>query len=258
MKVTFLGTKGYIKIKSKSHYRHSSTLIQSGETTILIDWGKDWERWDKWPINKKLERYKIDGLFLSNWHPDHSWGLKEKWLNVDVYASEKTWNFFEEKKFPVPSFGTHILYYEKEVNIKDLKIVPFEVIHTNKYDSLGFKISDNEITIFVCTDIIYIVNRDKALSGVNVYIGDGSTISTNMVRKDKNGKLFGHARIKTQASWLSKYGIKKMYITHVGSEIVDETYWETMRKLKDIGQKYDIEIILAKDGMEVDLKNEKY
>ena len=42
MKITFLGTRGYIDIKSRRHKRHTSTLIEYKGKRVMIDCGLDW------------------------------------------------------------------------------------------------------------------------------------------------------------------------------------------------------------------------
>lgn len=51
MKITFLGTRGYIDAKSRCHRRHASALISYKNRHVMIDCGLDWlgriEKFDK-------------------------------------------------------------------------------------------------------------------------------------------------------------------------------------------------------------------
>ncbi|NGX50446.1 MAG: hypothetical protein K1060chlam2_00292 [Chlamydiae bacterium] len=42
MKIVFLGTRGEIKPKSKSHLMHTSTLLVHNNQRIMIDCGTTW------------------------------------------------------------------------------------------------------------------------------------------------------------------------------------------------------------------------
>jgi ribonuclease BN (tRNA processing enzyme) len=42
MKLTFLGTRGEIEIRSKRHRMHSSLLVSDGVRDVMIDCGDAW------------------------------------------------------------------------------------------------------------------------------------------------------------------------------------------------------------------------
>ncbi|NIQ94632.1 MAG: MBL fold metallo-hydrolase, partial [Desulfuromonadales bacterium] len=42
MKLTFLGTRGYIDESSCRHRRHSALLVKQGGQRLMIDCGLDW------------------------------------------------------------------------------------------------------------------------------------------------------------------------------------------------------------------------
>jgi len=71
--------------------------------------------------------------------------------------------------------------------------------------------------------------REKILKNVDLYIGDGST-PVGIVRR-KGEKIYGHASMKTQLSWVRKFGIKKFRFTHVGEWI--HKYDEPPEVVKD-------------------------
>jgi hypothetical protein len=42
IELTFLGTRGEIKIRSRRHFRHSALLVRLGHAPVMIDCGADW------------------------------------------------------------------------------------------------------------------------------------------------------------------------------------------------------------------------
>ena len=68
MKITFLGTRGYIDASTRRHKRHASTMITYRGKRIMIDCGIDW--------TKKVWQLHPDAIVITHAHPDHAWGLK--------------------------------------------------------------------------------------------------------------------------------------------------------------------------------------
>ena len=244
MNIHFIGTKGYIKESNSKHKYHSSLYITHKNTKILIDCGIGWE-------NKKFKLKPVNAILLTHWHPDHTYGLKNNELpyKPPVYATKDTWKHIE--KFPI----THrkIIKYNKKFMIDDITIEPFEVLHTLKYDAVGYKITVNNKSFFYVSDMISIMKKQKALKNILFYIGDGSVVNESLIRRDKKtGKIYGHSSIKAQASMCSKQGVNKMYVTHCGTEIV--TNWKYVKKeIKKIENKYKIDIIIVYEGMRLSI-----
>ncbi len=57
----------------------------------------------------------------------------------------------------------------------------------------------------------------KALRGVDLYIGDGATIKRTMVRK-RGQMSIGHASIVAQLGWCKSTIIRQAIFTHCGSK----------------------------------------
>src|SRR5512136_1527785 len=69
LRLTFLGTRGGIGIRSPRHHRHSSLLVQYAGTRIMIDCGLDWLH----RVNMLLPT----AIVLTHAHPDHASGLAQ-------------------------------------------------------------------------------------------------------------------------------------------------------------------------------------
>jgi hypothetical protein len=88
-----------------------------------------------------------------------------------------------------------------------------------------------------------IVLKEEALTGVDYYIGDGSAIKANLVRR-RDEVLFGHTRIGTQINWCKKFGIPNVMFTHLGKE--------TIGKEEEFKKEHP-DILLAYDGLQIDI-----
>jgi uracil-DNA glycosylase len=68
MKLTFLGTRGNIDVRSRRHQRHTSTLISFRRDRVMIDCSADWLR--------RVDRVRPSAIVLTHAHSDHVEGLK--------------------------------------------------------------------------------------------------------------------------------------------------------------------------------------
>lgn len=95
MKITFLGTRGYIKPKSRRHRMHTSTMIAYRGRKIMIDCGESWIG--------GIADLKPRAIVITHAHPDHAFGLKAG-SPCPAYATTEAWkkmkNFPIQKEFP--------------------------------------------------------------------------------------------------------------------------------------------------------------
>jgi hypothetical protein len=106
---------------------------------------------------------------------------------------------------------------------------------------------------FYAPDLIFIHDRAAALEGVQVYIGDGATLTRLFVRK-RGKHLIGHASVRTQLTWCRKEGVPRAIISHCGSEIVAGDERKLAAKLREMATELGLEMRIAYDGMQVILR----
>lgn len=239
MKIIFLGTRGYLKIKSKRHNKHTSTLIINNNKKVMIDCGLDW--------SKKVYKIKPDAIVITHAHPDHSWGLKEG-SPCPVFATSQSWEIM--KKFKINDNQKNIIHPEVKTNIFGIIFEAFSVVHSIRAPAVGYRISVNKKTFFYSGDLIYINNKKQALADCLLYIADGATINRPMVRK-KDDQLFGHTTISTQLTWCQKENIPWAIITHCGTQIVKNDGRTINAKIQTLAKKKGIKVQIAYDGMEI-------
>jgi hypothetical protein len=105
---------------------------------------------------------------------------------------------------------------------------------------------------FLFPDLIFIHDRAAALKNVQVYIGDGATVTSSFIRR-RGKSLIGHSPVRTQLTWCEKEGVPQAIITHCGSEIVTGDGRKLFAKLRGMAAGRGIEVRIAYDGMKLEL-----
>jgi ribonuclease BN (tRNA processing enzyme) len=240
MKLLFLGTRGEIEARTRRHRMHSSLLVSYRSTRVMIDCGLDWLG--------KFEALRPTAIVLTHAHPDHAGGLKNG-APCPVYAPQETWQ-------TLPGCGVedrHLIRERTPSNIFGITFEAFPVEHSILAPAVGYKVSAGRARIFYAPDLIFIHDRAAALKGVQIYIGDGATLTRLFVRKSGK-RLIGHASVRTQLTWCRKEGVPRAIITHCGSEIVTGDEREIIAKLRAIAPAPGLEARIAYDGMKLILR----
>lgn len=241
MKLTFLGTRGYIEAVTDEHRMHTSTLVSYRGRSVRIDCGEDWLG--------RCGEVRAQAIFITHCHPDHAWGLKQG-APGPVYATAESWE--EMAGWPIEDRRT--IADRESVALGEITVQCFDVQHSTRCPAVGYRISAGVITIFYVPDLVYIIDREAALTGCDVYIGDGATLDRNFVRKQKDtGELIGHVPVRTQLTWCQKLGVPRMIVTHCGSQIVKGGA-DAERTLQEYAEERGVEAQIATDGLEVVLR----
>ncbi len=240
MRITFLGTRGNIKVHSKKHYRHTVTQVLFGRTSIVIDCGLDWL--------SRAKKMKANALFISHAHPDHVGGL-QKGAPCPVYATQDSWDVMAH--YPIED--RMIIRPQQLVTIGRMTIEAFAVAHSLNAPTVGYRISAGKVTVFYVPDLAKIIHPKKALSGVQLYIGDGAIITRTLLLRHRDDTLIGHAPISEQLKWCKRYKVPMAIFTHCGTEITSRKYSDMRAKIKELGDAYNVDAELAYDGMQVTL-----
>ena len=239
MNLTFLGTRGEIEARTRRHRMHTSLLVSYRGASVMIDCGLDWLG--------KLKRVNPNAIVLTHAHPDHAWGLK-RGAPYPVYAPQKTWR--ELQHYPVNE--RHVIEERSPTKICGLTFEAFPVEHSILSPAVGYRVSAGRVRIFYAPDLIFIHERSAALNGVQIYIGDGATVTRSFIRK-RGKALIGHSPVRTQLTWCQKEGVPRAIITHCGSEIVGGDERKLSAKLLEMAAERGVNVRIAHDGMKVNL-----
>jgi phosphoribosyl 1,2-cyclic phosphodiesterase len=237
MTLTFLGTRGEIDARTRRHRMHTSLLVSYRGACVMIDCGLDWLG--------KLKRVDPSAIVLTHAHPDHAWGLK-RGAPCPVYAPEKTWQ--ELQHYPIKD--RHLIKERTPMRICGITFAAFPVEHSIVSPAVGYHVSAGRACIFYAPDLIFIHERSAALDGVQLYIGDGATVTRSFIRK-RGKALIGHSPVRTQLTWCQKESVPHAIITHCGSEIVTGDESKIFANLRTIAAERHVKVQIAYDGMKV-------
>jgi phosphoribosyl 1,2-cyclic phosphodiesterase len=240
MKLTFLGTRGYIEPKSRRHRMHTSLLVAYGGKRVMIDCGETWLG--------KLAAISPHAIVITHAHPDHVGGLKDG-ARCPVYATSEAWKGIG--RAPIKKRLT--IAPRKAFAIDGIRFEAFGLEHSILAPAVGYRISAGRATIFYAPDVVYIHDRAAAFAGVRLYVGDGATLRRQFVRR-RDRRLIGHAPVETQLTWCKKEGVPRAIITHCGSEIVAGGEKKARDRLAEMAAQRGVEALIACDGMELVLR----
>jgi phosphoribosyl 1,2-cyclic phosphodiesterase len=239
MKLTFLGTRGEIEKRTRRHRMHTSLMVSYRGADVMIDCGLD--------RLGKFERLHPRAIVLTHAHPDHAWGLKNG-APCPVHAPQKTWETLTSCRVE----DRHLIKERTPTKICGVTFEAFAVEHSILAPAVGYRVSAGRACIFYVPDLVFIHERAAALKDLQIYIGDGATVTRSFIRR-RGKTLIGHAQVRTQLTWCEKEGVSRAIITHCGSEIVKGDERELSAKLRALGADRGVEVCIAYDEMKLKL-----
>jgi phosphoribosyl 1,2-cyclic phosphodiesterase len=240
MKLTFLGTRGYIEAATRLHGRHSALLVTYRRKRVMVDAGQDWLG--------LLDAVAPDAIVLTHAHPDHAFGLA-KGAPCPVWATADTWKHIDA--YPLPERRT--VEHRRPAKVEGIGFEAFPVEHSVTFPTVGYRITAGKAAIFYSPDVIYIREREAALRGIRAYVGDGASLTIPMVRR-RGDALIGHTRVATQIGWCAKEAVPRCIITHCGVQVVGPDEVRVADEIVALGTARGVPTEVAYDGMEVTLR----
>lgn len=240
MKLTFLGTRGEIEARTPRHHMHTSLEVSYRRRRVMIDAGRDWLG--------RLDQVNPHAIVVTHAHPDHAWGL-ERGAPCPVWAPEAVWASIAE--YPIER--RHVIEHRVPVDVEGVTFEAFPVQHSIRAPAVGYRITAGRVTVWYSPDLVYVDDRDRALGGAAVYVGDGATMTESFVRR-QGDTLVGHAPVRTQLGWCEKEGVPRAIVTHCGAEIVESDDAAIRAHLEELAAERGVRAELAYDGMEVVLR----
>jgi ribonuclease BN (tRNA processing enzyme) len=240
MKLTFLGTRGEIEARTSRHRMHSSLMVSYRGKKVMVDCGTDWLG--------QINDLGPEAIFVTHTHPDHAWGLKGG-VPCPVYAPEEAWRLMEDYDIR----DRRVMEHRAVIGIEGIAFEAFPVEHSIHAPTVGYRISAGRATVFYAPDVVYVHDREQALRGAKLYVGDGATVVRSMVRR-RGDTLFGHAPIRTQLTWCEKEGVPRAIFTHCGTDLVAGDEPSLVARIEEMARERGVRAEVAHDGMEVVLR----
>lgn len=239
MTLTFLGTRGYIDVRTRLHRRHSALLVTNRGRRFMIDCGEDWRL--------RLRALHPDAILLTHAHPDHAGGL-DRGAPCPVYATADTRRLLA--RFPVQTW--EIVRPRRPFRLCGCTVEAFRVIHSLRAPAVGYRISRGRAVCFYVPDVVAIPQRRAALRGATLYVGDGARLTRPLVRRRGN-VLFGHTTVQDQLDWCRREGVPRALFTHCGTEIVAGDARRIRSQVRRMGEERGVDARIAHDGLELEL-----
>jgi hypothetical protein len=165
-----------------------------------------------------------------------------------VYAPQRTWQELEH----YPNKDRHLIKERTPTKIYGITFEAFYVEHSILAPAVGYRVSAGRASVFYVPDLVFIHDRAAALKNVQIYIGDGATVTRSFIRR-RDKALIGHSPVRTQLTWCEKEGVPRAIITHCGSEIVTGDEDKLSAKLRVMATERGVDVRIAYDGMKLEL-----
>jgi phosphoribosyl 1,2-cyclic phosphodiesterase len=239
VRLRFLGTRGEIEARTRRHRRHSSLLVGFRRREVMIDCGLDWR--------DVLRRLRPAAIVLTHAHPDHAAGLRNGAL-CPVYATAATWSAIG--RYPIAE--RTVVEPRRPLTVLGIEFEAFPVEHSLRAPAVGYRVTAGRRALFYGPDLVSIVDEQEALSGLDLYVGDGAAVKRSIVRR-RDGRVIGHASIRAQLEWCASARVRRAVFTHCGSEIVRGDARTVGAAVRSLGSEHGIEALIAHDGLELTL-----
>jgi phosphoribosyl 1,2-cyclic phosphodiesterase len=241
VRLTFLGTRGYVDARTRRHRMHSALLVAHGDGAVMIDCGEDWAG--------RLAALGPHAVLVTHAHPDHAGGLRGG-SPCPVWATAAAWRAMA--RFAVAARDRRVVRPGRPWRMAGLVFEAVPVVHSLRAPAVGYRIGAGGVRVFYAPDVLAIPAHAAVLARTRLYVGDGASLVRPIVRR-RGRRRFGHAPIREQLAWCSAAGVRNAVFTHCGSEIVAGDARRTEARVAALAAAYGVAAQVAHDGMTLEL-----
>ncbi len=132
----------------------NSLLVQSDNTSILIDAGVSCRKIENALEDLGVLPNSLDGVLVTHEHTDHvnSLGTLVKKYNIPVFVNQETLDSMPKQRDKIPEENINLFKVDDYFEVNDLKIKPFKIPH-DAANPCGFNIFNDNKKISIATDI---------------------------------------------------------------------------------------------------------
>ena len=128
----------------------------------------------------------------------------------------------------------------------------FPVEHSLRAPAVGYRVTAGRRAIFYGPDLVSIVDEQEALSGLDLYVGDGAVVKRSIVRR-RDGRVIGHASIRAQLEWCASARDPPRRIHALRLRDHQGRRSHRWRAVRSLGSEHGIEALIAHDGLKLTL-----
>ncbi len=85
--------------------------------------------------------------------------------------TQETWNAIGH----YPIADRELVEARRALLVRGIEFEAFPVEHSLRAPAVGYRIRAGRVVIFYAPDVVSVVDEEKALSGLDLYVGDGSS-----------------------------------------------------------------------------------
>ncbi|WP_248929295.1 MBL fold metallo-hydrolase [Paenibacillus hamazuiensis] len=142
------------------------TVVESGETKLLIDAGLSAKRIEQLLAERETAATSLDAILVTHEHADHIKGLGAvaRKFDLPIYANEKTWEALNEHIGEIADDKRRVMQTGEMVDFGELKVESFGISH-DAAEPVAYNFYDGEQKLSVATDLGYMSEkvREKLL-----------------------------------------------------------------------------------------------
>lgn len=142
----------------------NATVVDNGETKVLIDVGFSAKKMEALMKERELAANTIDAIVITHEHSDHIKGLGAlaRKYDLPIYANEKTWVELDRQIGVIAEENKRVMETGSVEEFGTLRVESFGISH-DAAEPVGYCFYEGEQKISVVTDLGYMSESERKL-----------------------------------------------------------------------------------------------
>lgn len=140
----------------------NATVIEHGDTSLLVDAGLSAKRLDELFREREVSPEQLKGILITHEHSDHIKGLGAlaRKYNLPVYANANTWDAMQKHVGKIDPEQRHIIETGAPIDFGSLRAQSFGISH-DAAEPVGYTFDDGIHKLSLATDLGYMSDKVK-------------------------------------------------------------------------------------------------